>query len=245
MKRLTLSLVLSFAPACGSESGVARASDVSEGAAIFQDASAAASPYNEFACADCHPTPGAGSTRTFPGADLAGAIGRPSYWGGQEREILRAINYCRAFFMRAPEPWSAEDQSARALYAYLASLSGSADPAPFTPVREIVPPPCAPADREAGERVFASACQYCHGSAHEGQGRRSKLIPVLPEQTLEHHALDGPCETSSEASAIFLSKIRHGGFFYEGGNMPPFSRETLSDSDVANLFAFLGLGPNP
>jgi thiosulfate dehydrogenase len=35
--------------------------------------------------------------------------------------------------------------------------------------------------------------------------------------------------------------VRHGQFFGVGGNMPLFTREALSDSDLGAIVAYLGL----
>ncbi|MBX5484795.1 MAG: cytochrome C oxidase Cbb3, partial [Myxococcaceae bacterium] len=40
---------------------------------------------------------------------------------------------------------------------------------------------------------------------------------------------------------VIIEKIRHGQFFGVGGNMPLYGREMLSDEQVADLLAYLGL----
>ena len=214
---------------------------------MFHDATVSSSIGNSFACSDCHAIGEEQGDRIFSGGNLAGVVGRPSFWGGRENDLLRSVNDCRTFFMRAAEPWTGDEDDSTALAAYLESLSGSSGVVAFTPVRDIVPPPCVPADAARGERIFRAACEHCHGTAEKGQGRKSRVIPVLPLEVLYNHGLAGPCDEPGHegaAESIFASKIRHGAFFAEGGTMAPFSPEVLSDTDVLNLFAFLGLGPS-
>lgn len=244
MKGLVLFFSVSVLSACGAEDTPPASAKTEQGLTLFADEKVGAPAGNPFTCADCHATPGHESSLILPGAELAGATRRSSFWGGQESDLLRSINDCRLYFMRAAEPWSAEDEDARSLYEYLDSFGGSREAVPFTPVREIEPT-CTAGDATEGERIFDGACSHCHGSIHEGKGRKSPLVPILPERVLFDHNLAAACDPSSgkaPAAAIFLSKVRHGVFFGEGGTMPPFSREVLSDTDVENLFAYLGLG---
>lgn len=244
MNRIIVTVALAGAAGCGGTPDVGDP-DVRRGEALFEEAAVSPSAGNPWSCADCHARPGEPGVRLLPGADLGGVAQRGSYWGGQETDLLRAINQCRTYFMRAPEPWSPEDDDALALGAYLAALEGSAEPVAFTPVREIVPPPCEAADPERGSRIFDQACRHCHGTASEGAGRKADAAPVLPDQVLREHGLVGPCDFPTQldaAASVFASKVRHGVFFTEGGTMPPFSREVLAETDLADLFAFLGVG---
>jgi thiosulfate dehydrogenase len=216
---------------------------VEHGAALFADAHAARSPANVLACADCHSTTMVDGTRIYPGGPLDGVVERPSFWGGQETDLLRAINDCRSLLMGARDPWTDGSDEFRAMLAYLSSLEPAVtDPIPFTVVREIVTPPCKTADSGAGEHLFRDACEHCHGEAHTGAGRKAMSIPVLPEDTYATHHLGASCD-QQEPGSIFLSKIRHGTFFGEGGSMPPFALEVLSEDDVGDLFTFLGMVP--
>ncbi|HEX8825261.1 MAG TPA: cytochrome c, partial [Archangium sp.] len=90
---------------------------------------------------------------------------------------------------------------------------------------------------EWGADVYRSACQDCHGEAHTGQGRKTELAPILPE--VSHHY--GELFPGVSPGVVFIEKVRHGRFFGVGGNMPPYSREALSDKDLGALLAYLGL----
>ncbi len=66
--------------------------------------------------------------------------------------------------------------------------------------------------------------------------------PILPEETLANHP--SPDYTDEDRRLVFVEKTRHGGFLGYGGQMPLFSAEVLSDVDMADLLAYLGV-PKP
>jgi thiosulfate dehydrogenase len=237
MKRvrlLGLVSIAAFAAACSSatEQASVHGSAIDHGKALFQDPSASSSPSNAFSCATCHAVPPAPASRVFPGGSLAGATGRTTFWGGQENDLLRSINDCRAFFMDAPHPWTDEDEDARAVYAYLASLPGDGTPVAFTPVEAVTDLP--PGNPVLGEAVFREACMTCHGSVHDGARRIATFVPRLPDDTAATHG------TGASLRLAFIEKARHGAFV-SGGSMAPFSLEALSDARLADLLAYLGL----
>ena len=220
----------------------APAGDAERGRLLFEAAGTeglSPSRLNVFACATCHDatipaSPGA----TKPGAPLAGATLRPSYWGGQENDLLAALNACRAHFMVASAPLEATEPAAAALYAYLLSLEpGDPRPRPFTVVRTVLDLPAG--DVARGQAGYEGACAPCHGSLHDGVGRLGPRIPVLPEQAISLH----PGYDTVALRVVFLEKTRHGGFLGYGGDMPPFSEEVLPDSVLADIVQ--ALLPNP
>jgi thiosulfate dehydrogenase len=171
---------------------------------------------------------------------MAGVVNRPSFWGGTEIELLRAVNHCLYYFMLGNEPWTADNPEARAMYAYLESLDGGstgAQASPFTVVTEVAEPP--PGDGERGAAVYDRACLSCHGTIHTGAGRLVERAPVLPEEWLAAHP-DGEY-TPLERRLVFVEKVRHGGFLGYGGQMPPFSQETLTDQDLGDMLSYLGV----
>lgn len=227
--------------ACSSEAEVqtkvVRGTAVDHGRALFNGEVGSGSPLNDYACSTCHlAEPDAGDTRMLTGATLAGAPLRPTFWGGQENDLLRSINNCRFYFMLNSQPWAAEDEEAEATYAYLVSLpGGDAGAQSFTVVSGVTD--VAPGDGARGAQVFASACSACHGAAHTGEGRISERAPTLPEQTLMDHV----GYSADDKRLVFVQKVRHGGFMGYGGTMPPFSLEALSDAQLGDLLSFLGL----
>ena len=238
-RAISLAPLLALAIACGTKTDTrdVRGTPEQHGAAIFKDKAASPSTLNTFSCATCHAVAASDvGDRILPGGVLAGAPARPAYWQGQEGDLLRAVNHCRYYFMGAPDPWTKDDEEAKAVYAYLVSLPGGTPSAvPFTVVAAVVDLPAG--DAKAGEAVYARACKTCHGSAHTGDGRSPARAPKLPEQTLAEHAQ----YSRTDQRLVFVEKVRHGGFLGYGGNMPPFSKEALSDADLGALVAFLGL----
>jgi thiosulfate dehydrogenase len=192
---------------------------------------------NVFSCATCHDlVPPADGAAIKAGAPLAGATLRPSFWGGQEVDLLAAINQCRQYFMIADAPLAADSREALALYDFLVGLEpGDPAPAPLTIVGTIEEVPRG--DAAAGMTLFGRSCASCHGQARTGIGRIATRVPILPAQTLREHADYDP----RSQRLVFLEKIRHGGFLGYGGNMPPFSAERLSDQDAADILEALGV----
>jgi len=208
------------------------------GEELFRDPKLSESQYNTFSCATCHATtatPPQG--KLYAGLSLHGVASRPHWWGGYETRLLDAVNFCYTSFMRGVTPLAPDEPRSRALHEYLVGLGPDSDaPAqPFTLVRDIVDVPRG--DPERGADVYRAACQDCHGEAHTGKGRLTPLAPVLPEAS-QHYAERFP---GVAPGLLFIEKVRHGRFFGVGGNMPPYSREALSDEDLGALLAWLGL----
>jgi thiosulfate dehydrogenase len=217
--------------------GCAEADDITpveRGRELFTSHELSPSSLNNYSCAICHLSSALDDPRIRPGATLAGSTLRQSFWGGQENDLLRSINACRAYFMVAPEPLSAEQAEAEALFAFLKSLEpGDPSPVPFTVVRDIEPIPRGDAGR--GLALYPDACGYCHGSMHTGIGRLSNRVPVLPEDSIAEH-FD---YTPRVLRLVFIEKVRHGLFLGYGGDMPPFSTESLPDEDLADVLEAL------
>src|SRR5262249_3475312 len=108
------------------------------GRALFSSTALSDAPGNAFTCATCHDVapPGDGDGGEIKtGAPLAGATLRPSFWAGQENDLLAAVEDCRAYFMNARARLVADSPDGEALYAFLAGLEpGDPAPAPFTVV---------------------------------------------------------------------------------------------------------------
>jgi thiosulfate dehydrogenase len=209
---------------------------VEHGADLAEDPKVGgANGINQLACVDCHTeTSEAGGASVPTGGPLAGATKRTAYWGGQELSLLSSINDCRYYFMLADAPWTGDEDEAKAIYAYLESLDGPADAVPFT-IAEVVEP--GPGDAKKGEATYARACASCHGAIHSGVGAKLDRAPVLPDDTLAEHPLGD--YTAAERRLVFVEKVRHGTFAGYGGQMPPFSKELLSDGDMADILSYL------
>jgi thiosulfate dehydrogenase len=226
--------------ACSSDPEIERRSAVDHGEALFDDRKVSNSSLNVFTCATCHRAEArADDTRILPGYDLGGAVDRPTFWGGQRSDLLAAINDCRYFFMNATEVWTANDEDAKAVYAYLASVPKTETGAlPFTVVQVAKDVPGG--DRGRGEQVYDGSCGSCHGAAHTGQGKLRQGIPLLPEESVDYlnktYAFD-----KTQVRVTFVEKVRHGGFLGVFGNMPLYSLESMSDADLGALLTFLDL----
>jgi len=228
---------LVLAGACGT-SPTKHVDGVARGQALFESKELSPSTSNLFTCSTCHdPTPGQTRIRKT-GAALAGATLRATFWDGQEDDLLRAIDDCRSEFMLANAPLEANAADAEALFAYLVSLEpGDANAQPFSVVREVADVPRG--DAMHGYVVYAQACEQCHGSMHDGDGRLGDIVPVLPEDTLAVHA--PPAYSPRTQRLVFIEKTRHGVFLNYGGEMPPFSLEVLPDTDLADVLEALGV----
>jgi len=239
MTRLVGSLGLMLGLAgCGTAPTARQQTRVEQGQALFESRKLSPSSSNVFSCSTCHDAHPGGDAQIKAGAPLAGSTERPSFWGGQENDLLLSIDACRSTFMQAPLPLDAGDPQAEALYAYLVSLEpGDPRTSPFTVVREIAD--LARGDAARGQQVFERACSACHGTMHEGLGRLGLRVPVLPEETLAAHP--APDYSPRVQRLVFIEKTRHGAFLGYGGFMPPFSLEALPDSSVSDLLEALGV----
>lgn len=221
------------------ETIVEEKSAIEHGKALTADPKLGGSTFNELTCSLCHAEHDGDSAATLSGAPLAGALDRPSFWGGQVATPLEAINACLYYFMLSDRDLVPGDVEAGALYAYLGSLPASDDEKaaqPFTIAAQIEPPFV---DDGRGKAVYTAACASCHGSKTSGEGRLVKRAPILPDETLAAHPIGD--YTEAERRGVFVEKTRHGGFLGYGGQMPPFSAETLSDEDVSAMLAYLGV----
>ncbi|MET0404855.1 MAG: c-type cytochrome [Cystobacter sp.] len=208
------------------------------GEALFRDSRLSTSQYNAYSCATCHATTDEEAReKLYPGMSLRDVASRPHWWGGYEVSLLDAVNFCYTSFMRGSAPLEAEETKSRALYEYMASLSPRTQTPPqsFTLVRDITDVPRGDARR--GAEVYRAACQDCHGEARTGKQRLTAQAPVLPNVSEEY----GQLFPEVTPAVVFIEKVRHGRFFGVGGNMPPYSREALSDEDLGALLSYFGL----
>lgn len=220
--------------ACSADPAPAESS-AERGRELFEAGPLTDSSLNFYRCATCHDERPSSVARK-PGAALAGVIDRPTYWGGQEDDLLRAVNDCRTYFMYASEALAVDAPDAVALYAFLSELGpGDASATPFSTVRAVEELPRG--DAAMGADAYERFCSACHGRMHDGVGALSRLIPILPDGTLLDHEDFSP----RAQRLVFIEKTRHGGFFGYGGAMPPFSTEVLSDAELSDILEALGV----
>ena len=72
---------------------------------------------------------------------------------------------------------------------------------------------------------------------HTGAGQLSASIPILPDDTLAAHP--PPTYSPRLQRLVFIEKTRHGLFLGYGGDMPPFSLETLPDASLSDILEAL------
>jgi thiosulfate dehydrogenase len=235
-RRVAEALIAVSLSACGATT---QASETERGKELFHSTELSPSSRNAYTCSTCHDELEVGEGLK-PGALLAGVTHRSQFWGGQQNDLLRAVNDCRRYFMAANTPLKPDEPDAVALYSYLEALGDAqeSEPTEFTVVRTVSD--VARGDTNAGAGLFQRACESCHGVANEGVGRLVFDAPILPQDTLAEHATF----SARAQRLVFIEKIRHGGFLGYGGTMPPYSTEVLSDQDIADILESLGvLGP--
>ncbi|MBL8682598.1 MAG: c-type cytochrome [Myxococcales bacterium] len=232
-----ISVLIASAAVAGS--CVDRVSAERRGREVFEDSAYPNSRFNAYSCATCHrATPDERRNLVLPGAMLAGSTRRPTFWGGSVVAFQDAVALCFEKFMRGGRFEPSDDRSI-ALYAYLDSLASRPDAVqtavPFT-VSGTTSPPGA-GDTARGQRLYDNACAYCHG-APRAASRPIPTASILPDDTEREHGV-AQGYTAETLAQVFVEKTRHGSFLGFAGFMPPFSAETLSDQDIADIVAYL------
>lgn len=230
-------LLLATAVACGCGDVEVPAAELGE--RLFRDPAVSTSPFNAFSCATCHVAdpgqPAVVPGRLDSGYNLGNSVGRPSWWGGYEVRLLDAINVCIDRFMGGRK-LAPEDPAARQLYAFLDARSPEAasPAAPLTLVRHVTALDGMKGDPGRGGTVYTQSCYRCHGAVNTGVGRISPLATRVPEDTKKSF-------DPALVRAVVVEKVRHGRFYNIGGVMPFYSVEAMSDAEVADMLAYLGL----
>lgn len=215
------------------------------GAELFADPGLSPSRLNEVSCAHCHGTTAEPrADERHAGATMWGVARRERYWGGQVVSMREAVDQCLTLFMRSP-PLDPADLDARALHEYLTSLGpdspGVTPTLPLTIIEQIEGLPDGDAVR--GRPLYEAACQECHGALGSGEGRLEDLDDeIFPEYITGELAAAFP---DFPVGLVVVEKVRHGGFITTAGVMPPFSIESLSDVELADIVAYLGVRSLP
>jgi thiosulfate dehydrogenase len=229
-RRFVALFVASVAAGCSSEK-IEEVTPEERGARLASDPTLSTSRFNAFACTTCHSIGAPPAGRIFTGAPLGGAVSRPHFWGGKVLTLSESVDLCLHRFMRS-DPLDKNSVEGRALYAWLASIAaqGPREAWPFTVVLATADLP--KGDAAAGKVVYESGCIGCHGALHTAQGGL-----VSPAGELE--ASNGP----DIVRQVTIEKIRHGGFLGFGGFMAPYSKEALTDQQVADVVTYIGFYP--
>lgn len=246
MKKLLTMLALALAlPAAGCGGGTKHetkpATDL--GDHLAHSYALSTSTYNRFACTTCHYTEATPpDSRIYPGGSLHDSASRPDWFDGYSKQYLDTVNFCLLYFMRG-EQMQVGDGDGDALYEYLSSISPdtTAPAVHYTFVLSLTALNVATGDKNHGKTIYDQACKVCHGAAGSGSGRISDATTALdPLLANEYDSLF----PGVDHNVVVTEKVRHGQFYGIGGNMPFFSEEALSDSDLTDLLAYLNDGWN-
>jgi thiosulfate dehydrogenase len=229
-----LCLALALIGGCGKGASPAEA-----GERAFNDPRISTSATNPFPCAFCHVVePGSPAVvpgRLDAGYNLAGAAGRDGFWGARQISLLDAANVCLTRFM-AGAPLAPEMPRAQQLLAYLEANGDGATTSPMTVVRTVTSLDGVQGDHVRGRDVYQRACGRCHGDPYTSDGRPpifAHLVPEIPEHVQNRLGL--------ETKHAVIGKVRQGMILGTGGVMPIYSAEALTDADLADLLAAMGL----
>jgi len=233
--RMVASTAAAAAALGGIGAGCADRAPEERGAALFADPGLSPDSMNGASCATCHVAGAVAPDTWYSGGSLAGVAGRPSYFNGEIGELRGAVNFCLRFFMRHPElePLTEDDPEGLDLLAYLDTLGTEPAPEVHFTIKALLVDDLPPGDATRGAAVWAGGCTRCHGAPHTGEGRASVLVAVIPDETLMFHGPD-------EARDATIEKVRHGPFYGSGGNMAPFSLESLPNQPLADVLSYLG-----
>jgi thiosulfate dehydrogenase len=136
------------------------------------------------------------------------------------------------------QPLDRTSDKGRALFEYLESISPAGSPTdivPMTIVENIVAIPLGDATR--GEDLYRRSCAFCHGDIHTGEGTILDRKVILPEVTDDYDRLF----PGVPHGLVTIEVVRHGRFFDVGGTMPFLTTELMSDAELGDVLAYLGL----
>jgi thiosulfate dehydrogenase len=187
---------------------------------------------NGFSCSTCHATTSDEESELLHvGHSLHDALRRPSFKLGQLTEFVDAANICRVHWM-STTPWVDIEQDYSDVVAFLESFSPS-DPVPALVYQITSPVATGPAtgDPQIGCELFHRSCVVCHGPGARG----SVLAPSLVAFQLGADFIRRKIRRSGPPGTVY------GGL--DGGRMPFWSRDRLSNEQVEDLAAFLGARP--
>jgi mono/diheme cytochrome c family protein len=166
---------------------------------------------------------------------------RPNWFLGQKKKMSFAVNVCLGDWMNADDRWNEEHEDWLALKKYLATFAPEiTDPDEEIPALEyaIIPAPFTfeGGDPIQGRALFNGSCSVCHGL--DGSG--TLLAPELLERDLPVAYIAKRIRTSGpQNSAVHLG--------LDGGLMPFWSRERMSDGELLDVVTFVSTAyvPDP
>ncbi|HGG57715.1 MAG TPA: c-type cytochrome [Nannocystis exedens] len=213
-----------------SETNGSSSGDGSQGEALYSQPVADG---NSFACETCHALsePSVDGIRR-PGHALGDATRRPNWKNGIHVDMREAVNSCLTEWMNA-EPWTASDERWIALYDFLDAQAPAGDAPPLS--FKIVAPPTQldGGDADAGQILFNQSCVICHGQ----DGIGTNQAPPVTGQGQAADYVARRVRTSGRADSSVYTGLT-------GGVMPFWAADRLSDDELRDLIAYLGILDN-
>ncbi len=205
---------------------------IAQGEEVYRAVDPAAKNALAYSCATCHSNVAAGEDPVLrAGSTLFDAIRRPSFKAGQVDSFLGAANVCRTDWMAIPE-WSDDNEDFLDLVSYLHSLTPN-EPAPVYNYEIAEPQDGDPTgDVDKGCDLFHQSCFVCHGEGAAGTTAGPQIMfPELNEVFFDANAVRAKVRLSGPFESIYPG--------LQGGFMPFFTKEQISDEDLEDIVAYL------
>ncbi len=187
--------------------------------------------FRKFACSTCHPASADLGDQVYPGSSLHDALARPSFKAGQVSTFLDAANTCRVHWMTS-DPFTAEDSSFKDLVAFLQSLTPPG-PAPAIVYTIGTPSEASTTDGSAdlGCMLYHRSCYRCHGRDGVGTTRAPAVFrdPAFDQLTADF--VRKKARRSGPTDSVYPD--------LNGGFMPFWSLESMSDTDLEDIVAYI------
>ena len=216
------------------------AGSIAEGETVYLSPDPQSDNVFEFSCATCHDSvPADQQEMRRPGHTLHDAIRRSSFKNGQITEFLGAANVCREDWLLTTA-WTDGSEDFLDLVSYLHSLTPVGTAPTYT--HEISAPVNqgpSNGDVQIGCELFHDSCVVCHGPNASGSPRAPGLFfPKLGEVLYDPDFLRAKVRLSGPVGSIYPG--------LEGGVMPFWTQEQLSDDELEHVVAYLmQIEPSP
>jgi len=185
----------------------------------------------EFTCELCPALEEPSDEFIRPGHPIGDAVRRPNYKNGTMDSLMEASNVCLEEWMGVDEEdlWTGDHADWRNLEAFLLeeAPAGEAEPLEVELAEPLMGPAVEGGDPQKGRETFNVSCALCHGQDGDGGlvfGLRE--LNLMPDLIARKIRLSGPGN----------SNIFDG---LNGGRMPFWAADRLSDDDIRDIVAFL------
>lgn len=186
---------------------------------------------DEFTCELCHALEEPSDQWIRPGHPIGDAIRRPHFKNGTIDSLMEASNVCLEEWMGVDEEdlWTGDHADWRNLEAFLQQEApkNMAEPLEVELAEPLMGAALEGGDPQLGREIFNVSCALCHGVDGDGGlvfGLRD--LNLMPDLIARKVRLSGPGN----------SNIFDG---LNGGQMPFWAADRLSDDDIRDIVAFL------